>query len=325
MYRPKTCSIELFRRCCLRCRMCYMWKTEEQDGGLDAQTLMVLADQLQEVLAGEKEVVFSGGEPLLHGQIVDVINLYSRKGFRVGLASNGVLITKDKAAHLAQAGLKSIQLSFDSAHPHTHDFLRGIHGAHEKVLQAAEYLSAHKDTVRVCAQTVISGKNMHEILDTIRFVKDDGRFAYITFMAVTTPFFAAVGNDWMEHDEFSFLWPREKQLVDETFDRMIEMKERGYPIANPVAQLELFRAYFHNPRQRKEGIRCLLGDYVVSIDPAGDVRICCFMEPVGNIKKDPLADMLAEPGIAGLRQQMRTCDRVCNTLVNCFFRESTDE
>jgi MoaA/NifB/PqqE/SkfB family radical SAM enzyme len=308
----------------LRCRMCYMWRVDEQAGGLDWHILTRLADQLQESLTGEKEVVFSGGEPLLHEHIVDIIALYSRKGFRVGLASNGVLVTKEAAGHLAEAGLASIQLSFDSVNPQTHDFLRGIHGTHEKVLKAAEYLSAHKDAVRVCAQTVISGKNMHEILDTIRFVKDDARFAYITFMAVTTPFFAAAEDDWMEHEEFSFLWPREKQLVDETFDRMIEMKNQGYPIANPIAQLELFRAYFHNPRQRKDGIRCLLGDYVVSIDPAGDARLCCFMEPVGNIKKDPLTAILDGPGIEGLRQQMRRCDRVCNTLVNCFFRESAD-
>ncbi|MFA5351023.1 MAG: radical SAM protein, partial [Candidatus Omnitrophota bacterium] len=207
MYRPRICSIELFRRCCLRCRMCNMWKVKEDDKGLDKDTLEHLACGLLSVMDGEKEVVLSGGEPLLHSDIVEIIRQFSLKGFKVGMASNGVLIDQAKAEELADAGLKNIQLSLDSVNKETHDFLRGVPGAYEKVLQAAGYLKVHKGKVSVCAQTVISGKNLEELVDTIEFIKDDGRFDAISFMAVTTPFFATIDNDWQENSEFSFLWP----------------------------------------------------------------------------------------------------------------------
>lgn len=322
MYRPKICSIELFRKCCLRCRMCHMWKVKEVDGGLDKELLGKLAEQLEEVLTGEKEVVFSGGEPLLNESIVDIIQTYSQKGFKVGIASNGVLLDKEMAKQLVEAGLKSIQLSFDSSRQETHDFLRGVEGAYEKVLKGAEYLSAYKKKVSICAQTVISGKNISEIIDTIKFVKDDGRFSYISFMAITTPFFASVGDDWQSTEEFSFLWPGEEKLVDLVIDKIIEMKKDGYPIANPISQFELFRNYFHNPNKRNPGLKCNLGDYVLSIDPASDVRLCCFMKPMGNVKKQSLVDMLNSQEVDKLRQEMRNCQRICNTLVNCFFQEN---
>ncbi len=321
MHKPEICSIELFRRCCLRCRMCYMWKQEDLDNILDRANLSRFADQLQEVLAGSKEVVFSGGEPLLFEGISDLIFEYAQKGFKVGLASNGVLINNEVATQLAEAGLKNIQLSFDSCYQKTHDFLRGVDGVHEKVLKAAGHLSRYKDRLSICAQTVISGKNINEIIDTIKFVKDDPRFDFISFMAVTTPFFAPVDEKWRSSEEFSFLWPKEEKKVDLVIDQIIDMKRDGYPIANPVSQFEVFRSYFHDPQRRKAGQKCSLGNYIISVDPQGDVRLCCFMRPVGNVGRETLTESLAARAVDELREKMKDCQRTCNTLVNCFFQE----
>lgn len=301
-----------------------MWKVEEENDGIEKEFLFGLADQLQDILIGEKEVIFSGGEPLLYEGIVDIIKMYTQKGLKVGIASNGVLINKEMTKQLVDAGLKNIQLSFDSSSQETHDFLRGVEGVYEKVLEGIEYLSVYKEKVSICAQTVISGRNINEIIDTIKFVKDDGRFDFISFMAVTTPFFAPVGNDWQSTEEFSFLWPKDAKVVDSVIDQIIEMKKDGYPIANPVSHLELFRAYFHNPHKRKPGLKCHLGDYVLSIDPIGDIRLCCFMKPIGNIREKSLVNMLNSQEVDEQRQEMRNCERLCNTLVNCFFQDNED-
>ncbi len=304
--------------------MCYMWKVKEENGGIDRELLFGLTDQFQEILIGEKEIVFSGGEPLLYEGIVDVIKMYSQKGLRVGIASNGVLINKEMARQLVDAGLKNIQLSFDSRCQETHDFLRGVEGAYEKVLKGIEYLSAYKEKVSICAQTVISGRNISEITETIKFVKNDGRFDFISFMAVTTPFFAPVSDNWQSTKEFSFLWPKDVNAIDSVIDQIIEMKKNGYPIANSVSHLELFRAYFHNPHTRKPRLKCHLGDYLLSIDPVGDIRLCCFMKPIGNIREKSLVNMLNSHEVDKQRCKMRDCERLCNTLVNCFFQDNAD-
>lgn len=321
MYKPKICSIELFRKCCLRCRMCLMWNVKEDRILLDKKILKLLAGQLAVVMEGQKEVVLSGGEPLLHPQIFDIVKIFAKRKLKVGMASNGVLIDKGKAKKLVAAGLKNIQLSLDSFNKETHDFLRGVEGAHDRVLAAAGYLSAYPDTLSVCAQTVISGRNIHEIPETIEFVRSSGRFQAISFMAVTEPFFGPDDKNWRTSADFSFLWPTDLELVDKTIDRIIRMKKDGYPIANPEAQFELFRSYFHDPCKRKEGVTCKLGEYVLSIDPAGDARVCCFMAALGNIGTSKVADLLALKGLDETRREMLVCNRVCNTIVNCFFKE----
>jgi len=298
-----------------------MWKLPETSGCLDNHLLERLGIQLNEVLSGDKEVVFSGGEPLLYDGITKIIKIYSREGLRVGMASNGVLIDSKKAKDLADAGLKNIQISFDSLYPDTHDFLRGVAGSHERVLKAAQYLNVYRDTLTVCAQTVISGRNIDEIIDTVQFVKDSKCFSHISFMAVTAPFFALLENNWQEHKEFTFLWPQDPEKTDSVINRLIEMKDEGYPIANPVSHLELFREYFHNPGVRKSGSSCHLGDNVVSVDPLGDLRLCCSTGPLGNINRSRLLDILRGSEVEDLRAKMRSCDKTCNALVNCFFKE----
>jgi len=299
-----------------------MWKLDTSgNSNLKQAQLSRLASQLQEVLDGEKEVVFSGGEPLLYQGLNDIISEYSQKGFKVGLASNGVLVDNKMAKQLVEAGLKTIQLSFDSCHEKTHDFLRGVDGVYKKVLEAASCLSRYKDKLSLCAQTVISGKNINEIVDTVEFVARDPRFDCISFMAVTTPFFASLDSDWRFSEEFSFLWPKEKAEIDLVMDKIIDMKKSGYPIANPVPHLELFRSYFHDYTKRNNSTKCSLGDYVISVDPQGDVRLCCFMPPVANIAKDSLNEVFDSQKTDELRQKMKSCQSLCNTLVNCFWEE----
>jgi len=296
-----------------------MWKVGDAEGCLPVEVLRKLSDELALALDGEKEVVFSGGEPLLYEGILDIVRIYTQKGLKVGIASNGVLINKKMAGDLVDAGVKNIQLSLDSSHSETHDFLRGVKRVHEKVLKAAEYLSAYKDRINVCAQMVISGKNIHEVEDTVRFVKDSGVFSVISFMAVTTPFFTHAGENWRQEGDFSFLWPRGKE-ASSVLEKIIGMKRDRFPIANPVEQLKMFQSYFEDPASRKTGIVCRLGDYVVSIDPHADVRLCCFMEPIGNIKKQSLMNILDSEMADRYRKTMHDCNKVCNTIVNCFFQ-----
>ena len=302
--------------------MCHMWKVKESGGCLDKQLLKELAGQLKEVLSGEKEVVFSGGEPLLYAGITEVISQFKQAGLKVGMASNGVLINKKIAQDLSRSGLSNIQLSLDSVYPDTHDFLRGVVGSHEKVLMAAEYLSSYKETLSVCAQTVISGKNITELIETVEFVKNSGIFSHISFMAVTTPFFTALDENWQTHQEFAFLWPRDLKNVNFVIDRIIDMKKNGYPIANPVSHFELFRQYFNNPKLRNPVSVCHLGDNVVSIDPLGDVRMCCSLSPLGNINTARISDMLSTKEIEVSRNKMKACHKTCNALINCFFKET---
>jgi len=297
-----------------------MWNPQHREVCIEKSVLYSIASQLRDLLSGDKEVVFSGGEPLLYDGIAEIVALYSREGLKVGMASNGVMIDRQIADDIVKAGLRNIQLSLDSCVRQTHDFLRGVQGAYDRLLKGAECLLVYKSSLSVCAQTVISESNINEIADTVEFVARDNRFDLISFMAITDPFFSQANDTWREKGKFSYLWPKSKKQIDRAIDDLIKMKQSGYPIANPVSHLELFRYYFHNPYDRKPETMCCLGDYVINIDPACDVRLCCFMDPIGSIKQKTLTDILGSEDIVKIRSAMKNCEKTCNTLVNCFFK-----
>ena len=59
----------------------------------------------------------SGGEPLLHPEIEDIIRRIRHHGMIFGLITNGYLLTPQKIRALNDAGLDHLQISIDNIQP----------------------------------------------------------------------------------------------------------------------------------------------------------------------------------------------------------------
>jgi radical SAM protein with 4Fe4S-binding SPASM domain len=68
--------------------------------------------------------VSGAGEPLMHKRIVDYIVYAKEAGCRVGLITNGSLLTEAKARTLLECGLDMIEFSVDAADPITYGIVR---------------------------------------------------------------------------------------------------------------------------------------------------------------------------------------------------------
>jgi MoaA/NifB/PqqE/SkfB family radical SAM enzyme len=66
---------------------------------------------------GTAIITISGGEPLLHPQLDEVIRHIRRRGMIAGLITNGYLLTPERIDGLNRAGLEHIQISIDNALP----------------------------------------------------------------------------------------------------------------------------------------------------------------------------------------------------------------
>jgi hypothetical protein len=106
---------------------------------------------------------------------------------------------------------------------------------------------------------------------------------------------------------------------------LIKLKNDGYPIHNFPLQIEIFKTYFENPAKRARKAACYLGDYVININPIGDISLCCFMGPIGNIRKDDIGKLWYSELAIQKRAKMHDCDINCNNMVNCFFKEDEEE
>jgi MoaA/NifB/PqqE/SkfB family radical SAM enzyme len=66
---------------------------------------------------GTSVVAFSGGEPLLHPQLDDLIRRIRQHGMMAGLITNGFLLSPERIEVLNEAGLDFLQISIDNVVP----------------------------------------------------------------------------------------------------------------------------------------------------------------------------------------------------------------
>jgi MoaA/NifB/PqqE/SkfB family radical SAM enzyme len=66
---------------------------------------------------GTSIVTMSGGEPLLHPQLDEIIEHLRRRGIIAGMITNGYLLTADRIRNLNEAGLDHMQISIDNVMP----------------------------------------------------------------------------------------------------------------------------------------------------------------------------------------------------------------
>ncbi|MDR2352992.1 MAG: radical SAM protein [Deltaproteobacteria bacterium] len=122
------------RSCNLRCLHCYAFATPEK--AKDELSFSEAKDLILNLTAwGVPVILFSGGEPLLHPHIFELIELTVKHGSRAVLSTNGLLITQDVAKRLKEIGLSYVGISLDGLSDH-HDQMRGVKGAFERAICA---------------------------------------------------------------------------------------------------------------------------------------------------------------------------------------------
>ncbi|MDR3205159.1 MAG: radical SAM protein [Deltaproteobacteria bacterium] len=122
------------RACNLSCLHCYCSATKEPSHDeLNESQAYNLVHSLTQY--GVPVILFSGGEPLLHPLLFELIELAVKGGTRAVLSTNGLLLTRDKALRLRDLGLAYVGVSLDGpAEPH--DRIRGRRGAFNEALAA---------------------------------------------------------------------------------------------------------------------------------------------------------------------------------------------
>ncbi len=323
--RPTSCSLVVINGCPLRCKMCHMWKAPSMDNEVKIDELIPFVDKVKEVLIGEKELVISGGEPLMKKGVLDLVSHASRSGLKTIMPTNGCLIDEKMAKKIADSGLSEIFISLDSFNPKTHDFLRGVEGAYDKVMKAIEYLSKYSTDTKINILTVLSGVNITEVIEHMHRIHNDPRLAGVYFQAVQEPFWSQAGPEWYEKEEFKFLWPKDSDYVEKVLDELNYLKhEKSMMVHNHSEQLEIFKAYFKNPRKRARKGPCYIGDYVINVNPQGDIFLCCLSIPIGNIRRDDIRNLWFSGSVHIFRQLMHNCTLYCHNMVNCFFKEDNE-
>ncbi len=110
---PIMAHIIPIRRCNLSCTYCNEYDDFSKPVPVDVMVSRInrLAD------LGTGIVTLSGGEPLLHPELDDIIAAMRRRKVLACLITNGYLLTTDRVKRLNRAGLDHMQISIDNVMP----------------------------------------------------------------------------------------------------------------------------------------------------------------------------------------------------------------
>src|ERR1700738_2755525 len=104
---PLLVQIIPIRRCNIDCGYCNEY--DKVSAPVPAATIRRRIDKLAEL--GTSGVAVSGGEPMLHPDLDDLIRHIRRRGMMAGLITNGYFLVPKRIKELNRAGLDFLQIS----------------------------------------------------------------------------------------------------------------------------------------------------------------------------------------------------------------------
>ncbi|HUJ75500.1 MAG TPA: radical SAM protein [bacterium] len=228
---------------------------------------------------------FTGGEPLLRGDLEDMIVFARRIGLQVNLITNGILATPERARRLFQAGLRTAQVSIESPEAETHDALTARPGSFPATIRGIRALQ-HAG-VSVQTNTTISAMNAAQVARMPAFLKSLGvsRFAMNLYLPG-----AADPSHAGTPDALLVPYSRAGAIVD---------------AVRAAARAEGLVFYWYSPLPHchyntlARGLgnkSCAAMDGLLSVSPSADVLPCSsYPEPMGNLLTQSFRDIWFSP------------------------------
>jgi radical SAM protein with 4Fe4S-binding SPASM domain len=118
---------------------------------------------------GSPVLLFSGGEPLVRSDLLELAHYAVGHGMRAVISTNGTLITRDKARELKDVGLSYVGISLDGGEE-IHDAFRGVPGAYAKAMQGLE--NCQQEGLKVGLRFTISQRNQQEVSGIFDLLKE---------------------------------------------------------------------------------------------------------------------------------------------------------
>src|ERR1700724_2314629 len=110
---PLLVQIIPIRRCNIDCGYCNEY--DKVSAPVPAATMRRRIDKLADL--GTSVVAFSGGEPMLHPDLDDLIRHIRHRGMMAGLIPHGYFLVPKRIEELNSAGLDFLQISIDNLEP----------------------------------------------------------------------------------------------------------------------------------------------------------------------------------------------------------------
>ncbi len=298
--------------------MCDIWKreTNEQLRAADLERHRTSLENL-----GVRQVVLTGGEPLLHNDLATLCSFFRDQNIHLTLLTTGLLL--HKRAEEVAALFDDIILSLDGP-PEIHDAIRRVNGACSLIHKGITAIRERNSNLPITCRTTVQKVNHRHLRATVATAKAMGIDA-ISFLAA----------DLTSHAfNRTLVWPGERQseialtsteieALEDEIERLIaedqpDLNDR-YIIESAAKLRKIsrrFREHLGQLQPQSPVCNAPWVSAVVEVD--GSVKPCFFHPTIGNITSASLEDVINGDEARNFRRSLDvenngTCQRcVCS-------------
>src|SRR6516225_2297973 len=238
---PVLVHIIPMRRCNLDCGYCNEYDDFSKPVPIEEmkRRLDLLADM------GTSIITISGGEPLMHPDLDDIIRHIRHRGMIAGLITNGFFLNKERIERLNAAGLEHLQISIDNAAP-------------DEVSKKS--LKTLDGRLGILSEWAVFQVNINSVLGS--GVKNSEDALKIAHRALELGFTSTVGIIHDHDGQLKPLVPR----VQEIFEEIMTLGKRSF---------SRFNHFQHNvARGREHDWKCRAGSRYLYVCEDGLVHWC---------------------------------------------------
>ncbi len=157
------------KTCNLRCKHCYASSDNKKyNDELTLSDSKKFIDDLKNF--NVPALLFSGGEPLMKEDILDILNYANLKNIRSTLSTNGTLLDKDICRFLKKINLGYVGVSLDGIGT-SHDEFRGVKGAFDSSLIGIR--NCMEVNQKVGLRFTITKNNYKDLKDIFYLIKEE--------------------------------------------------------------------------------------------------------------------------------------------------------
>jgi MoaA/NifB/PqqE/SkfB family radical SAM enzyme len=272
--------------------MCDIWKRETNEQ-IRAQDLERHRSSLKSL--GVRQVVLTGGEPLLHNDLSALCNFFRDRQIHLTLLTTGILLHK-RAEEVATL-FDDVIISLDGP-PEIHDAIRRVSGSYNLIHKGIAAVRHYNPSMAITCRTTVQKANHRHLRQTVDAARALGLDS-ISFLAAD-----------LTSEAFNrpLIWPGEKQseiglnlkevsALEEEIEQLILQYQAAIDhkyIAESAGKLRRivrrFREHLGQLTPQAPICNAPWVSAVVEVD--GSVRPCFFHRTIGNITSSTLEEVI---------------------------------
>lgn len=288
---PLKISMNLTKRCNLRCKQCFSDSGEIKAQELTTKEMFNLFDDMNRY--GTFFICLGGGEPLTRPDLLEILEYGQKKQLAISVVSNGLLLTQELIEKLNKVELDTFWISLDGLEEN-HEMLRGK-TTFKKTLESLKLLKDYykgKTAIRIS----LNKYNVGEYRELIK-IAEEYNVDLIRFTPIIS--FGRAKNEDLTINQ----------------EQYIEFLKNIKKIKSKVEIV-----YPNKPTPQKiwigtNGFGCHCGKEAIWIDEIGNYSPCIFWGDkyiLGNIKEKSYRDLWEASLLSSNIKGNKTCENCKN-------------